>query len=47
MTTEPLRSGAVRRAIQQLRHGATDEQRAAATEKVDEVRKALYLILAE
>lgn len=37
----------LRGAIQQLRHGATDEQRAAATEKLDEVRRALYLILAE
>ena len=37
----------LRGAIQQLRHGATDEQRAAATEKLDETRRALYLILAE
>ncbi|WP_157000157.1 PadR family transcriptional regulator [Agromyces terreus] len=31
----------------QFRHGATDEQRAAAAAKIDETRKALYLILAE
>ncbi len=31
----------------QFRHGATDEQRAAAAAKIDEARKALYLILAE
>ena len=37
----------LRGAIQQLRHSATEEQRAAATEKLDEVRRALYLILAE
>lgn len=33
--------------VGQFRHGATDEQRAAATAKIDETRKALYLILAE
>ncbi|MFF2370234.1 PadR family transcriptional regulator [Agromyces sp. NPDC058110] len=33
--------------VGQFRHGATDEQRAAATAKLDETRKALYLILAE
>jgi DNA-binding PadR family transcriptional regulator len=31
----------------QFRHAATDEQRAAAAAKIDETRKALYLILAE
>ena len=31
----------------QFRHTATDEQRKAATEKIDETRKALYLILAD
>jgi len=31
----------------QYRHAATDEQRAAAAAKIDETRKALYLILAE
>nr|WP_170296979.1 PadR family transcriptional regulator [Agromyces salentinus] len=31
----------------QFRHAASDEQRAAATAKIDEARKALYLILAE
>ncbi|PPF87283.1 PadR family transcriptional regulator [Subtercola sp. Z020] len=33
--------------VQQFRHGATDEQRTAATEKLDEARRALYLILAD
>jgi DNA-binding PadR family transcriptional regulator len=32
---------------QQLRHSATDAQRAAAIEKLDEARRALYLILAD
>lgn len=31
----------------QFRHSATDAQRAAAVEKLDEVRRALYLILAD
>ncbi|PJJ62096.1 PadR family transcriptional regulator [Compostimonas suwonensis] len=33
--------------VQQFRFAATDEQRAAATEKLDEARRALYLILAD
>ena len=33
--------------IAQFRHAATDEQRKAAVEKLDEARRALYLILAE
>ncbi|MCU1558577.1 MAG: PadR family transcriptional regulator, partial [Microbacteriaceae bacterium] len=33
--------------IAQFRHAATDEQRKAAVEKLDETRRALYLILAE
>lgn len=33
--------------IHQFRHFATDEQRTAATEKLDEARRALYLLLAE
>ncbi|WP_022901337.1 PadR family transcriptional regulator [Humibacter albus] len=33
--------------VQQFRFAATDEQRAQAAEKIDELRKALYLILAE
>lgn len=33
--------------IHQFRHVATDEQRAAATEKLDEARRALYLLLAD
>lgn len=33
--------------VKQFRFAATDEQRAAATEKLDEARRALYLILAE
>lgn len=33
--------------IQQFRHSATDAQRAAAVEKLDEARRALYLILAD
>jgi DNA-binding PadR family transcriptional regulator len=33
--------------VQQYRFAATDEQRAQAAEKIDELRKALYLILAE
>lgn len=37
----------LRGAIQQLRHTASDEQRAAATEKLDDLRRALYLILAD
>lgn len=32
---------------QQFRHSATDAQRAAAIEKLDEARRALYLILAD
>lgn len=33
--------------VGQFRHGATEEQRAAAIAKIDETRKALYLLLAE
>jgi DNA-binding PadR family transcriptional regulator len=33
--------------VGQFRHGATDAQRKAATEKLDEARRALYLILAD
>lgn len=33
--------------VHQLRHSATDEQRAAAIGKLDEARRALYLILAD
>jgi hypothetical protein len=33
--------------VQQFRHSATDAQRAAAIEKIDETRRALYLILAD
>ncbi|MET4782625.1 PadR family transcriptional regulator [Glaciihabitans sp. UYNi722] len=33
--------------VAQFRHAATDEQRKAAAEKLDEARRALYLILAE
>ncbi len=33
--------------VAQFRHGATDEQRKAAAEKLDEARRALYLILAD
>jgi len=33
--------------IRQFRHSATDAQRAAAAEKLDEARRALYLILAD
>lgn len=33
--------------IQQFRHGASEAQRIAATEKIDELRRALYLILAD
>jgi DNA-binding PadR family transcriptional regulator len=33
--------------VGQFRHGATDAQRAAAVEKLDEARRALYLILAD
>lgn len=33
--------------VHQFRSGATDAQRAAASEKLDEVRRALYLILAD
>ncbi|MGA1838620.1 PadR family transcriptional regulator [Herbiconiux sp. 11R-BC] len=33
--------------VQQFRFGATEAQRAAATEKIDEARRALYLILAD
>jgi DNA-binding PadR family transcriptional regulator len=33
--------------VQQFRHSATDAQRAAAIEKLDETRRALYLILAD
>jgi DNA-binding PadR family transcriptional regulator len=33
--------------VGQFRHGATDAQRKAAAEKLDETRRALYLILAE
>lgn len=33
--------------VQQFRHAATDAQRAAAVEKLDEARRALYLILAD
>lgn len=33
--------------VGQFRHTATDAQRTAATEKIDEARKALYLILAD
>jgi DNA-binding PadR family transcriptional regulator len=33
--------------VQQFRFAANDEQRAQAAEKIDELRKALYLILAE
>jgi DNA-binding PadR family transcriptional regulator len=33
--------------VQQFRFAATDEQRVKATEKIDEARKALYLLLAD
>ncbi|WP_308466589.1 PadR family transcriptional regulator [Rathayibacter soli] len=33
--------------VHQMRHSATDAQRAAAIEKLDEARRALYLILAD
>ena len=33
--------------VQQFRHGASDAQRKAAVEKLDDARRALYLILAE
>jgi len=33
--------------VAQFRHSATDEQRKAAVEKLDDARRALYLILAE
>ncbi len=33
--------------VHQFRHAATDEQRTAAIEKLDDTRRALYLILAE
>lgn len=33
--------------VVQFRHGATEEQRAAAIARIDETRKSLYLILAE
>ncbi len=33
--------------VHQFRHSATDAQRAAAIEKIDEARRALYLILAD
>lgn len=33
--------------ISQFRHGASDTQRKAAAEKLDEARRALYLILAD
>jgi hypothetical protein len=33
--------------VGQFRHAASDAQRKAATEKIDEARRALYLILAE
>lgn len=33
--------------VAQFRHGATDEQRKAAAEKLNEARRALYLILAD
>ncbi|MET0974612.1 MAG: PadR family transcriptional regulator, partial [Leifsonia sp.] len=33
--------------VGQFRHGATDAQRTAAIEKLDEARRALYLILAD
>jgi DNA-binding PadR family transcriptional regulator len=33
--------------VQQFRFAATEEQRAQATEKIDEARRALYLILAD
>ncbi|TIH39335.1 PadR family transcriptional regulator [Subtercola vilae] len=33
--------------VQQFRHGATEAQRTAAIEKLDEARRALYLILAD
>jgi hypothetical protein len=33
--------------VGQFHHAATDAQRAAASEKLDEVRRALYLILAD
>lgn len=37
----------LRGAIQQLRHSGTDDQKTAAAEKLDEARRALYLLLAE
>jgi len=37
----------LRGAIQQLRHTGTDAQKTAAAEKLDEARRALYLLLAE
>ncbi|MEJ3403294.1 PadR family transcriptional regulator [Rathayibacter sp. YIM 133350] len=47
-TTELFQSaGRLMSVIGQFRHGATDAQRAAAAEKLDEARRALYLILAD
>lgn len=40
-------AGKLMSVLGQFRHGATDEQRKAAIEKLDETRRALYLILAD
>ncbi len=40
-------AGKLMSVLGQFRHGATDAQRKAAAEKLDETRRALYLILAE